>query len=124
MTLPTVRTGVDVVELDRWRTVVLRTPRLVERIFTDRERSESRGRVEALGGRFAAKEAVMKVLGIGIGSVAFRDIEIVTLASGQPTVTLHGRALERARSLGIEEIQVSTSHSAVTLVAVAVAVAE
>ena len=60
--------GIDAVDVDRFAVVVARRPRLVERLFTDRERSEAGGSAARLAARFAAKEAVMKVLGVGLGA--------------------------------------------------------
>jgi phosphopantetheine--protein transferase-like protein len=72
-----------------------------------------------LAGRWAAKEAVSKVLGLGVRGIGWREIEIELLATGQPTVRLHGNAARRAEQLGIEAIAVSISHEREYAVAVA-----
>ena len=105
-------TGVDLVEIDRLAEM---TPsiraRFLKRIYTDRE-LEICGDVDSsLAGRFAAKEAVAKALGCGIGPIAWQDIEILRADSGAPTLFLHGKAQDMAAKLGIETWSVSISHS-------------
>ncbi|HYI61374.1 MAG TPA: holo-ACP synthase [Acidimicrobiales bacterium] len=117
--------GTDVVDLDRFRAVLARTPRMADRLFTDAERARAAGRrdpVPTLAARFAAKEAVMKVLGAGLGDVAFHEIEVGAEPSGRPTVGLTGRAAALAAGAGITTWHLSLSHS--DLVAVAVAAAD
>src|SRR3989304_6357857 len=70
-----------------------------------------RGRVHELAARFAAKEAVMKALGTGARGLAWREIEVLPNHRGKPLVYLYGRALERARQIGVDAIEVSLSHS-------------
>ena len=77
-----------------------------------------------LSGLFAAKEAVSKALGTGIGVVHWRDIEIIHLPTGQPTVQLHGMAAKVAQELGLSQWSVSISHDRNKAVAVAVALGE
>jgi len=72
-----------------------------------------------MAGRWAAKEAVSKVLGLGIRGVGWREIEIVRLPTGQPTVQLHDRAQQRADQLGMARIAVSISHEHEYAVAIA-----
>ena len=69
-----------------------------------------RGRPETMAGRWAAKEAVSKVLGLGVRGIGWRDIEIERLPTGQPAVKLHGRAAARAEQLGMGRIALSISH--------------
>jgi phosphopantetheinyl transferase len=78
-----------------------------------------RGRPQNFAGRWAAKEAVSKVLGLGVRGVGWRDIEIVRLPTGQPTVRLHGRAKARAEQLGMGRVAVSISHEGEYAVAIA-----
>ena len=87
--------------------------------MTGAERSYVRARPENLAGRWAAKEAVSKVLGLGVRGIGWREIEIELLATGQPTVRLHGNAALRADQLGIEAIAVSISHEREYAIAVA-----
>jgi len=116
--------GTDLVDLDRFRTVLERTPRIVPRLFTDGEQAYACGRrdpTEPLGARFAAKEAAMKALGVGLGEVDFHDLEVVRLDSGAPVLRVHGRASERATVLGIDRWMVTLSHTAHLAQAVVVA---
>lgn len=112
--------GIDIVEISRVARVLARHPAgLRRRVYTDLEWQQNQGRVASLAGRFAAKEAVMKAL--GVGGMAFRSIEVVRLPSGKPEVRLSGRMLRRAERLGVTEIEVSISHSRENAIAVAIA---
>jgi holo-[acyl-carrier protein] synthase len=88
-------------------------------VLTDAEARYVRNRPANFAGRWAAKEAVSKVLGLGVRGVGWRDIEIVRLPTGQPSVKLHGRAATRAEQLGMARIAVSISHEGEYAVAVA-----
>src|SRR5689334_4071821 len=117
------RSGVDLVEIARIEEVVARHGRhYLERIYTPAELEQSGGRVESLAGRFAAKEAVSKALGGGIGEVSWREIEILGDDQNAPALTLHGAALEKANALGLSTWSVSISHSLTQAVAFAVAI--
>ena len=72
-----------------------------------------------MAGRWAAKEAVSKVLGLGVRGIGWRDIEIERLPTGQPAVRLHGRAAARAEQLGMGRIAVSITHESDYAVAMA-----
>jgi len=111
--------GLDLVDVDRFARALERRPSLAQRLFTEAEQSTKRP--ERLAVRFAAKEAVLKALGSGIGSMAFRDIEVVLLPSGAPTLVLHGRAAEIAASRGVRSWQISLSHTDATAGAVVIA---
>jgi holo-[acyl-carrier protein] synthase len=112
--------GVDIVRVERIAAVLQRHPaRFEARVLTGAERSYVRARPENLAGRWAAKEAVSKVLGLGVRGIGWREIEIQLLATGQPTVRLHGNAALRAEQLGIEAIAVSISHEREYAIAVA-----
>src|SRR2546423_2839616 len=76
-------------------------------------------RPERLAGRWAAKEAVSKVLGLGVRGIGWKDIEVERLPTGQPAVRLHGRAAARAEQLGMERIALSISHESDYAVAIA-----
>ncbi len=116
-----VRTGIDRVELDEFQhTVDVAGSRFLDRVFTSEELAFSAGRVERLAGRFAAKEAVVKVLGTGFRGIASCEVEITTAPEGQPGVVLHGRARRRAEDLNITSLAVSITHTKQCAVAVAV----
>lgn len=106
--------GIDAVDVDRLRRALVRRPRLAERLFTDAERAYA-GRVAdpgpRLAARFAAKEAVAKALGVGIGAVSWRDVEVVRASSGAPGVALAGRAAALAAGRGVGRWHVSLSHT-------------
>ncbi|MCL0102118.1 holo-ACP synthase [Dehalococcoidia bacterium] len=104
--------GVDIVELHRIIDAIEhRGERFLKRIYTDGELALYRGRMSELAARFAGKEATMKALGTGVRGVAWREIEILPNRRGKPLVFLHGRAKERAKRLGITDLQISLSHS-------------
>jgi phosphopantetheine--protein transferase-like protein len=88
-------------------------------VLTDAEAAYVRDRPENFAGRWAAKEAVSKVLGLGVRGVGWREIEIVRLPTGQPSVRLHDRALRRAEQLGMSRVAVSISHERSFAVAIA-----
>jgi len=121
--------GVDAVEIGRLRAALERTPTLLQRLFTEREQAScvtrcGDYRMGGLAARFAAKEAVAKALGTGIRGFAFRDVEVLTDATGRPTVTLHGGAAQAATAAGVARVHVSLSHSHDLAVANAVAEGE
>ena len=88
-------------------------------MLTDAEARYVRNRPQNFAGRWAAKEAVSKVLGLGVRGVGWRDIEIERLPTGQPSVRLHGRAAQRAEQLGMGRVAVSISHEGEYAVAIA-----
>jgi holo-[acyl-carrier protein] synthase len=116
----TTELGIDIIKVDRIRGALSRFgERFTRRILTDDENAYVRGRAETLAGRWAAKEAVSKVLGLGVRGVGWREIEIVRLPTGQPTVRLHDRAQRRAEQLGMGRIAVSITHERDYAVAIA-----
>jgi holo-[acyl-carrier protein] synthase len=121
--------GIDIIEVDRIRRMIAdhpdhfvpRTYTLAEIAYAQREKRQA----EVYAGRFAAKEAVMKALGTGWRrGVAFADIEILQLPTGEPYVRLHGRTAEVARERRIARIWISISHIADVATASAIAVDE
>lgn len=113
--------GIDVVDVPRFEIVLGRRPRIVERLFTEGEQRDARGKAERLAARFAAKEAVMKSLGVGAGSVPWKSIEVKRAPSGAPSVMLHGAAAELAAARGADELAISLTHTAMTAAAFVVA---
>jgi len=112
--------GVDIVRVERIAGVLQRHPtRFEARVLTDAERSYVRARPENMAGRWAAKEAVSKVLGLGVRGIGWREIEIERLSTGQTTVRLYGNAALRAVHLGIAAIAVSITHEREYAVAIA-----
>ena len=98
--------GVDVVDIDRFRESLERTPTLRERLFTA---AEGELPLESMAARFAAKEAFVKALR-GPAGMSWQDIEVVTTSNGAPEFALHGAAAARAKELGITSTHVSLSH--------------
>ncbi|MEI8336828.1 MAG: holo-ACP synthase [Actinomycetes bacterium] len=116
--------GADLLDVERFRAVLIRRPGLEERCFTESERfsiEERRDRVPGLAARFAAKEAVMKALGVGIGAFAFRDVEVKRESSGEPLLLLHGKAARLSEARGVSEWRISLSHTSSNAMAVALA---
>jgi holo-[acyl-carrier protein] synthase len=103
--------GIDMIEIERVRKVLGKHPeRFITRVFTPAEAAFCRGRVPELAARFAAKEAVMKALGTGARSVAWRDIEVLPDRRGKPLVYLYGGAKQRAEVIGLTAIDISLTH--------------
>jgi len=106
--------GTDLVDIERMRSIIGRRPRFVERVFTPGEREyclATRDPSERFAARFAAKEAVLKTLGVGLGGADFGDIEVVRQPSGQPELRITGRAANLADEQGIVRWLVTLSHS-------------
>lgn len=120
--------GVDIVEIERIEEAMAKRPeRLLNRLFTKAEQEYCVAKSNAsmyLAGRFAAKEAVLKVLGTGLRNVRWTDIEIVKDELGKPHVGLCGTAEALARQQGIDKILLSISHSRRYAVAQAVGIKE
>jgi len=116
----TTELGVDIVKVDRIQATMARFgERFSKRVLTAGERRYVRDRPETFAGRWAAKEAVSKVLGLGVRGIGWTEIEIERLPTGQPSVRLNGRAAQRAEQLGMGRIAVSISHESDYAVAVA-----
>ena len=116
----TTELGIDIVKVDRIRSALDRFgERFSRRVLTDHERRYVRDRPETFAGRWAAKEAVSKVLGLGVRGIGWRDIEVERLPTGQPAVRLHGRAAQRAEQLAMGRIALSITHESDYAVAVA-----
>ena len=112
--------GVDIIKVDRIRATLEKFgTRFSRRVLTPGEQRYVRDRPETFAGRWAAKEAVSKVLGLGVRGIGWRDIEIERLPTGQPAVRLHGRAAARAEQLGMARIALSISHESDYAVAIA-----
>lgn len=116
----TTELGIDIIKVDRIRAAIERFgTRFSERVLTPAERRYVRDRPETFAGRWAAKEAVSKVLGLGVRGIGWKDIEVERLPTGQPAVRLHGRAAARAEQLGMGRIALSITHESDYAVAIA-----
>lgn len=117
--------GVDVVEIERFRRSLERTPTMRERLFTEVELAYVAPKsdpVPSLAARFAAREAVMKSLGLGLGAFGFHEVWVERADSGAPSLAITGRAAVLADAAGVTRWHISLTHS--DLVAVAYVVAE
>ena len=116
-------TGVDLIEIERVEQAASRHgERFLSRVFTPAELAECGLRYDSLAARFAAKEAVAKALGSGIGRVGWQEIEILRGSENQPVLYLHGMAGELADELGFETWSISLSHTRFHAIAMVVAV--
>jgi holo-[acyl-carrier protein] synthase len=116
----TTELGIDIIKVERIAAALAKFgERFSRRVLTDRERRYVRDRPETFAGRWAAKEAVSKVLGLGVRGIGWKDIEVERLPTGQPAVRLHGRAAERAEQLGMGRIALSITHESDYAVAIA-----
>ncbi len=121
--------GIDLVDFPRIEDMVKRHgERFLDRVFTAAEQeyaNANKNGIEKLAGRFAAKEAVLKLVGTGWrGKIAWTDIEVVNTEAGQPQVILSGEVKNIADKLGITQISVSITHTANFAIASAVAMVE
>jgi holo-[acyl-carrier protein] synthase len=108
--------GTDIIEIQRVREVLARTPRFRERVFTERERAycDSRGAVAAqhYAARFAAKEATFKALQTGWrDGLSWHDVEITSTEQGAPLLQLSGHARTLFDALGATHAHLSLSHT-------------
>ncbi len=115
--------GVDLVDVAMLQLLVdLGGDHFIDAYWTASEQMWAENKIERLAGRWAAKEAVMKSLGTGVGRVDPIDIEVSTIATGAPLVTLHHEAAEVARTLDVDVCHVTITHEAGWAAAIAVAV--
>lgn len=124
--MPIIALGMDLAQIERLRAAVERRgERLLERVFTASERAycdRRKQRITHYAGRFAVKEAVMKVLGTGWArGVRWQDIEVAREPGSAPELVLHGVAAQLARDRGIAKIHITITHDAGIAAAVAVA---
>jgi holo-[acyl-carrier protein] synthase len=121
--------GIDLVDCSRIANLLERHPeRFVRRVYTSAEQAyagKGKNKAERFSGRFAAKEAIMKLIGTGWrDTISWTDIEVVNDPLGKPMVKLSGRVQEIAEALGIRHISLSITHAAGLAIASAVALTE
>ena len=105
-------TGIDLIEIERFESAIHRHgTRFLQRIFTARELAEVGGNIPSLAARFAAKEALAKALGTGIGPISWQEVEVLRNQARQPQLFLHGEAIRLATDLKISSWSLSLSHS-------------
>ncbi len=119
--------GIDVVDVERMKSLLTRRPKIVERLFSAAEQEYSVKQADPsrrLAVRFAAKEAVMKALSANFGTIGWKEVEVVRNEQPNPRpveVQLTGRAAQLAKDQGVVDIQISLSHSDTTAIAIALA---
>lgn len=117
--------GVDAVDIDRFRLSLERTPSMRTRLFVQEELDLVAGKadpVPSLAARFAAREAVMKAMGVGLGAFGFHEAWVRRAESGEPSVCLSGAAAALADERGITQWHLSLTHSGLVAIAYVVAV--
>jgi holo-[acyl-carrier protein] synthase len=117
--------GVDAVEIDRFRRSLERTPSMKTRLFTQEELEYVEPHDDpsaSLAARFAAREAVMKAMGVGLGAFEFHDVWVQRADSGRPTLAVTGRAEQIANELGVTDWHLSITHTDTTAIAYVIAV--
>ena len=116
--------GIDAVEIDRFARALARRTKMADRLFTAGELAYARAAADPaprLSTRFAAKEATMKALGVGLGAFSFHDVEVVRIGLDAPWLVLHGPAEELARRAGVSRWHLSLAPTDRTALAVVVA---
>ena len=116
--------GIDAVDVDRFRTSLTRTPTMRERLFVGEELDYVAPKVDpvpSLAARFAAREAVMKAMGLRLGAFGFHEVWVTRADSGEPSLAITGRALELAVDRGITHWHLSITHTATVAMAYVVA---
>lgn len=116
--------GVDLVDIDRFRRSLERTPSMRTRLFTEVELAYVAAQadpVPSLAARFAAREAVMKALGVGLGAFGFHEVWVERAPSGRPLLNVGGRAAELAVEAGVVTWHLSLTHSDMTAAAYVIA---
>ena len=116
--------GTDIIEIKRVKRAISRSPRFLERIFTENELKyyrEKNMNAQHIAGGFSAKEAVLKALGTGLRGFRWKDIEVLRDSMGKPVVRFSGNVKQFAEDNGIGAIHVTISHSKDFAAATAVA---
>jgi holo-[acyl-carrier protein] synthase len=113
--------GIDAVDVERFARMLARRGGLADRLFTTVEQEEGCGSPSRLAARFAAKEATMKALGVGLGAFGFHDVWVEKESSGRPVLRIAGRALDVAAAYGADRFDVSLTHTDITAQAIVLA---
>ena len=115
--------GTDMVEISRIQKAIEKNPRFLQKVYTEKEIAycqRKRNPWQSFAARFAAKEAVSKAMGTGLGKIGLRDIEVVNQSSGRPQIVLYGEAKAFAIEHGFGCIHISLSHSEAYAIATAI----
>lgn len=122
--MPVVGIGVDAVDIERFRRSLTRTPSMRDRLFTVDELAYVAPKadpVPSLAARFAAREAVMKALGVGLGAFGFHEAWVSRASSGEPSLVLSGAAAQLAADVGVDRWHLSITHTDTVAIAYVVA---
>ena len=106
--------GIDLVDIERFRRSLERTPSMRTRLFTVIELdyvAPKADPIPSLAARFAAREAVMKALGVGLGAFGFHDVWVERAESGAPSLVVSGQAADLAAAAGVTTWHLSLTHS-------------
>jgi holo-[acyl-carrier protein] synthase len=123
--MPSLRTGVDIIDIDRFTHAYLRfNQRFLSRVFTPTELAENGENMASLAARFAAKEAVAKAFGTGIGHITWQEIEICRGCSGEPILHLYGAAQKLAEEHQLTSWALSLSHTQTQAIAFVVVMSD
>ncbi len=123
--MPVLRTGVDLIEIERFTAAYERYQlRFLQHIFTPAEIAENGQNMASLAARFAAKEAVAKAFCTGIGHITWHEIEICRGPSGEPILNLYGAAKKLAAEQQLRHWSLSLSHTQTQAIAFVVAMSE
>ena len=115
--------GTDMVEISRIQKAIEKNPRFLQKVYTEKEIAycqRKRNPWQSFAARFAAKEAVSKAMGTGLGKIGLTDIEVENQSSGQPQIVLYGAAKDFAREKGLGRVHISLSHSEAYAIATAI----
>ena len=115
--------GTDMVEISRIQKAIEKNPRFLQKVYTEKEIAychRKRNPWQSFAARFAAKEAVSKAMGTGLGKIGLTDIEVLNQSSGQPQIILHGAAQVFAAEHGFVRVHISLSHSEAYAIATAI----
>ncbi len=116
--------GVDIVDIERIKIAVERTPRFLTRVFTPGELEyclKKKNPYPSLAARFAAKEALRKLHPVFINGIAFHDVEVINDLDGRPQLYLHNNALELQYKAGLANLAISLSHAKYQAIATIIA---
>jgi len=116
--------GIDMVDIARIRSVAIRVPRFLKRVFTEQELAYCFSKNDpypSLAARFAVREAVRKLDAVFVEGISFHDTEVLSDSKGKPYLILHNAALHRAGEAGISDWSISLSHNREQAIAVIIA---
>jgi holo-[acyl-carrier protein] synthase len=104
--------GIDIIEIARIKKAIAHWGEsFLQRVYTEPELKLYHKKPSSLAARFAGKEAVIKTLGTQAKGITWKEIEILSDPSGQPSVHLYGKAQNQANGLGLDNLAISLSHS-------------